>query len=85
MAKMCPLGGRGTRPGLCVHDWMMIVMGGMGAALAVANWGLHGFSSSVPRMDSLVANWMISLLGAIVLAQGIGKALDVRGYVAAGP
>lgn len=41
MAKMCPMDGCKSRPGLCGHDWMMIVMG-MGAVLfGVAHWGLH--------------------------------------------
>ncbi len=41
MATMCPLSGCKSTKGMCIHDKLMIVMGGMFAAFAVAHWGLH--------------------------------------------
>ncbi len=41
MAKICPIDGCKKKPGLCVHDWMMIAMAGAMMILAGAHWGLH--------------------------------------------
>ena len=41
MAKMCPIDGCKAKKGLCIHDKLMIVMGGMFAAFAGLHWGLH--------------------------------------------
>lgn len=41
MAKICPIDGCKTKQGLCIHDKVMILMGVMFGAYAVAHWGLH--------------------------------------------
>jgi hypothetical protein len=41
MAKMCPMNGCHEKHGMCIHDKMMIAMGLMGLAGAIAHWGLH--------------------------------------------
>ncbi len=43
MAKVCPMNGCRAKPGLCIHDKMMIVMGLLGAAGALGHWGLGWF------------------------------------------
>ncbi len=41
MAKMCPIDGCKAKKGLCIHDKLMILMGGMFVAFAGLHWGLH--------------------------------------------
>ena len=43
MAAMCPIDGCKAKKGLCIHDKLMIAMGGMVALLAGAHWGLQLF------------------------------------------
>ncbi len=43
MATMCPIDGCKAKQGLCIHDKLMIVMGVMLLALAIAHWGLGVF------------------------------------------
>lgn len=43
MAAMCPIDGCKAKKGLCIHDKLMIAMGGLFMALASAHWGLHVF------------------------------------------
>lgn len=40
MAKMCPIDGCRAKAGLCIHDKLMIGMGVMALAAAIARWGL---------------------------------------------
>jgi len=35
MAKMCPIDACSKKPGLCIHEKMMIVLGVVGIAVAV--------------------------------------------------
>lgn len=41
MATICPIDGCRAKKGLCIHDKLMIAMGALFAAFAVAHWGLH--------------------------------------------
>ena len=43
MAAMCPIDGCKAKKGLCIHDRLMIAMGGVMVALAGAHWGLNLF------------------------------------------
>jgi hypothetical protein len=43
MATMCPIDGCRKKKGMCIHDKLMVVMGGMMVLLAGAHWGLHLF------------------------------------------
>lgn len=43
MATMCPIDGCKKTRGLCIHDKLMLAMGGALVLLAVARWGLHLF------------------------------------------
>jgi hypothetical protein len=43
MAKICPIDGCRAKPGLCIHDKMMIGMGLLAVLAAGAHWGLHLF------------------------------------------
>lgn len=41
MAKVCPIDGCQAKAGLCIHDKLMIAMGGLGMVLAGLHWGLR--------------------------------------------
>lgn len=43
MAAMCPMDGCKMSKGLCVHEKLMLGMGGLAMLMAAAHWGLHLF------------------------------------------